>query len=197
MARVRIGTIGWLFDSWDTNYYPEDIPREWKLGYYANELTAVVVPEQQWQQADHDQLEEMLEDVHEEFGFYFQIKTCWPSDLECEQIKAFFAENFFGFIVEEGLVKQPTDFNAEDFIFSAAKHAVAGCSWSELEQCVATDCVIRVTEELDLRLLRQQFEQLAGIIDFSRDILVLVDVAEPDPDFLRQLRTLLELMMIA
>jgi len=197
MARVRIGTIGWLFDSWDSGYYPEDIPQEWKLGYYANELTAVVVPEEQWKQAESEQLEEMIEDVHEEFGFYFQIKTCWPSSLQCERIKSIFSENFFGFIVDTESVKPAADFDPEDFILPVAGYPGAGCSWSGLEQAGASDCVIRITEESDLRVLKQHFEQLAGIMDFNRDVLILVDVVEPDPDFIRQFRTLLELMMIA
>ena len=197
MARVRIGTIGWLFDSWDRSYYPEDIPEEWKLGYYANELTAVVVPEEQWKLADPDQLEEMVEDVHEEFGFYFQIKNDWPTAQECAHLKSIFAENFFGFLVDTESVKQPADIDDRDFIFPAHLCTGSGCSWSELAQAVSSDCVIRVTTEADLRLLKQQFEQLAEVVDFSRDVLILVDVAEPAPDFIRQLRTLLELMMIA
>jgi len=201
MARVRIGTIGWLFAGWDRTYYPEDIPQEWKLGYYANELTAVVVPEDQWIQADPDQLEEMVEDVYEDFGFYFQIKTHWPTAQQCEHLKSIFAENFFGFLVDAESVKLPADVDYSDFIFPACLYPGSGCSWSQLgsqlERAVSSDCVIRVTAEADLRLLKQHFEQLAEVVDFSRDVLILVDVAEPDPDFIRQLRTLLELMMIA
>lgn len=197
MARVRIGTIGWLFDSWDRDYYPEDIPQEWKLGYYANELTAVVVPEALWKQADPEQLEEMAEDVHEEFGFYFQIKAHWPSVQEYERLYSIFADNVFGFLVESASIQKPSNVDGRNFIFPASVYPGAGCSWSELELAGSKDCVIRITAESELRQLKQQFEQLAKVMDFSRDVLILVDTPEPDPDFIRQLRTMLELMMIA
>jgi len=197
MARVRIGTIGWLFESWDKSYYPEDIPQDWKLGYYANELTAVVVPEDLWGQADHEELEEMAGEVHEDFGFYFQIKTHWPSVEEYERVKLIFADNYFGFLVDGEPEQAASNIDNRDFIFPAGLYPGAGCSWSVLEQAGSGDCVIRLTAEADLRQLKQQLEELAGRVDFSRDVLILVDLPEPDPGFINQLRTLLELMMIA
>ena len=197
MARVRIGTMGWLFDSWDSGYYPEDIPQEWKLGYYANELTAVVVPENLWKQAGPEELEAMVEDVHEDFGFYFQVKTYWPSAGQCEHLKLIFADHFYGFLVENAEIENVAAVENVDFIFPAGQYPGSGCSWSVLEQARSSDCVIRIMAESDLRYLKQQFEQLAGIVDFSGDVLILVDVPEPHPDFIKQLRTLLELMMIA
>ena len=197
MARVRIGTIGWLFDNWDRDYYPQDIPQEWKLGYYANEFTAVVVPEALWIKADAEQLEEMVEDIHKDFGFYFRIEGHWPTIQQRERLKLTFAENFLGFLVDNASLCNDAAVNSMDFIFPASVYPGAGCSWSDLEQAEATDCVIRITTESDLRQLKQQFERLAEIIDFSRDVLILVDVPEPHPDYIRQLRTLLELMMIA
>ncbi|MBT8440131.1 MAG: hypothetical protein HKP55_07320 [Gammaproteobacteria bacterium] len=194
---MRIGTIGWLFESWDNSYFPEDIPQDWKLGYYANDLSAVVVPEALWEQADFEELEEMAEEVHEDFGFYFQIKTYWPSVEEHERLKMLFADNYFGFLVDCEPEKAPSVVNDRDFIFPAGIFPGAGCSWSLLEQAGSNDCVIRITAESDLRQLKQQFEQLASTVDFNRDALILVDLPEPRPDFIRQLRTLLELMMIA
>jgi hypothetical protein len=197
MARVRIGTIGWLFESWDKSYYPEDIPQDWKLGYYANDLTAVVVPQVLWEQVDREKLEDMAEEVHEDFGFYFQIKTHWPSVQQLERLKLIFVDNYFGFLVDYEPAKTPTLVNDRDFIFPAGIYPDAGCSWSVLDQTGSKDCVIRIAAESDLRQLKQQFEKLAKTVDFSRDVLILLDVPEPHPDFIRQLRTLLELMMIA
>jgi hypothetical protein len=197
MARVRIGTIGWLFKSWDRDYYPEDIPQEWKLGYYANDMTAVVVPESFWQQADKEQLEQMAEDVHDDFGFYFQIEKTWPSVDEYERIESIFAANFCGFLVENESMQPPLAGNNRRFIFPASNYPGTGCSWSVLGQAGSTDCVIRVTAETQLRQLKQQFAGLAQTLDFSGDILVLIDLSDPRPDFIKQLRTMLELMMIA
>ena len=197
MARVRIGTIGWEFESWDNGYYPEDIPQEWKLGYYANDLTAVVVPESVWKQADAEDLEEMSEDIHEDFGFYFQVASSLPSAGERELVKEVFADTCLGFLVEESVKVDAASAQDRDFIYPSSAGISDSCNWSVLELAGAADCVIRVTQELNLRELREHFERLQQSMDFSRDILVLVDTQEPAPESIKQLRTMLELMMIA
>ncbi len=35
---------GWDFGPWLGRFYPEDLPPEWRLSYYSNEFSAVVVP---------------------------------------------------------------------------------------------------------------------------------------------------------
>ncbi len=35
--RLLLGTVGWARPDWLTGYYPEDLPEEWRLAYYAND----------------------------------------------------------------------------------------------------------------------------------------------------------------
>jgi hypothetical protein len=42
--RVEIGLVGWRHERWTGEFYPEDLPVEWRLGYYANEFRRVWVP---------------------------------------------------------------------------------------------------------------------------------------------------------
>ena len=78
---LQIGTFGWRFDAWRGGFYPEDMPEEWMLDYYANNYHVVLVPESEWLNWDDDQIVECLESVEEGFGFYFEVIEI------CSQIK--------------------------------------------------------------------------------------------------------------
>ncbi len=45
---IEIGVRDWEHPGWQGVFYPEDLPAEWRLGYYANEWRAVLVPYQRW-----------------------------------------------------------------------------------------------------------------------------------------------------
>jgi uncharacterized protein YecE (DUF72 family) len=70
-CRLRVGAVGWDHAHWQDNYYPDDLPAEWRLSFYANEFPAVLVPQQQWQE-HWQQLADWVEDVPDEFRFYLQ-----------------------------------------------------------------------------------------------------------------------------
>ncbi|MFV1981897.1 MAG: hypothetical protein ACC657_00035 [Thiohalomonadales bacterium] len=42
--KLHIGSYGWLHESWDNSFYPEDLPREWQFAYYANEYSVLMIP---------------------------------------------------------------------------------------------------------------------------------------------------------
>jgi len=72
-ANLKLGCYGWNQAHWGGSYYPEDLPEDWRLSYYANDYGCVLVP------ADyclHDDIEDWLDEVHEAFRFYFE----WPQD---------------------------------------------------------------------------------------------------------------------
>lgn len=41
---MRIAAYGWDHPGWEGGFYPADLPEEWRLAYYANAFSAVVVP---------------------------------------------------------------------------------------------------------------------------------------------------------
>ncbi len=41
--RLLIGSAGWQHPEWENSYYPEDLPPDWRLGYYANEFSLAVI----------------------------------------------------------------------------------------------------------------------------------------------------------
>jgi len=47
---LTIGACGWDYPQWNDDFYPDDLPDEWRLGFYGNEFPVVLIPAQAWQQ---------------------------------------------------------------------------------------------------------------------------------------------------
>ncbi len=71
---LQVGAYGWDHESWVGNFYPEDMPAEWRLDFYANSFRTILVPQSVWSLWDEEQIEEVAEAVEGEFGFYFELK---------------------------------------------------------------------------------------------------------------------------
>ncbi|MEN8175719.1 MAG: hypothetical protein ABFS23_08140 [Pseudomonadota bacterium] len=48
---VAVGAEDWLQAQWLRDYFPENLPEEWRLAYYANDFSAVLVPASSWSNA--------------------------------------------------------------------------------------------------------------------------------------------------
>ena len=70
MARFGyVAARGWDHAAWSGGFYPEDLPAEWRLTYYANEFPAVIVPATAWGEAPAEQARQWYADTPEGFGF--------------------------------------------------------------------------------------------------------------------------------
>ena len=67
---LRLGAYGWQHQHWQNLFYPEDLPQDWRLSFYANEFTAVIVPASYWQ-GDYD-VEQWCEQLPSRFRFYLE-----------------------------------------------------------------------------------------------------------------------------
>jgi hypothetical protein len=74
--RILFGSAGWDHADWQGPFYPDDLPVDWRLSYYANEFSVVLVPLSVWNTGDcsgwHD-------DVPESFRFVLDISHL-PAD---------------------------------------------------------------------------------------------------------------------
>lgn len=69
-----IGSWGWRHSEWGNDvFYPDDLPEDWQLSYYANEFDLAVVPASYWS-ADGYGEDDWLDDVTNTFIFYID----WP-----------------------------------------------------------------------------------------------------------------------
>ncbi len=83
--RVLMGACGWKHKAWLNDFYSEDLPEEWQLGFYANEFPVVYVPASDWldtsasddRERDAIDVAEWTEDVSDSFRFILEI----PADV--------------------------------------------------------------------------------------------------------------------
>ena len=73
MENMQVGAYGWDYADWHKNFYPEDLPEDWRLDFYANTYRVVLVPEAKWLKWQLDDVEEALEAVEGDFYFYFEV----------------------------------------------------------------------------------------------------------------------------
>ena len=74
---ILIGANGWLHDEWSEEFYPDDLPDEWRLGYYGNEFSVVLVPANYWVQGVNT-VNEWLEETDESPRFICE----WPAEVQ-------------------------------------------------------------------------------------------------------------------
>ncbi len=67
-------SYGWDYGGW-SDFYPDDLPDEWRLTYYANEYRGVLVPQERWSRLED--VEQWRDDVHG--GFRFVLEYRHPS----------------------------------------------------------------------------------------------------------------------
>lgn len=68
MSEVLIGAADWQVQAWRDSYYPDDLPAEWQLGYYANEFTTTFIRYHAFSNEDDSEyLAEMMEGCQEQF----------------------------------------------------------------------------------------------------------------------------------
>jgi len=95
---IVVGACDWDHPQWRKTFYPEDLPEDWRLSYYANEFSAVLVPQEKWQSEEAD-FEQWAEDVPEGFRFYFLSDDLSVDDV---LIKRQLGDAFAGFVATAG-----------------------------------------------------------------------------------------------
>lgn len=69
--RILTGTAGWKHPGWANEvFYPEDLPEDWYLSFYANEFPVVLVPDTQWL-TDAD-IESLVNEIEEQTSTGFK-----------------------------------------------------------------------------------------------------------------------------
>ncbi len=78
--RLIVGAHGWDHADWNGTFYPEDLPEEWRLNYYSNEFSGVLVPEVVWRKADPEVVAGWCDEVAEGFLFFLESAGSGESD---------------------------------------------------------------------------------------------------------------------
>lgn len=69
---LDIVTCGWELPGWEREFYPADLPADWRLTFFANEFPAVMVANESWAGVGEALLRAWSDDVPEGFRFYLE-----------------------------------------------------------------------------------------------------------------------------
>jgi hypothetical protein len=70
---IEVIARGWDRPDWCGKFYPEGLPDEWRLSYFANAFDSVLIPPTVWQEAPRGRLAQWAEEVPERFRFYLEL----------------------------------------------------------------------------------------------------------------------------
>ena len=76
--RVLMGACGWNHRAWLNDFYSDDLPEEWRLGFYSNEFPVIYVPAADWLNtidSDSEDLADWTEDVADSFRFILEVSA--------------------------------------------------------------------------------------------------------------------------
>jgi hypothetical protein len=95
-AAVAVAPAGWWALADAHAYYPDDLPADWQLTYFANEHPGVYVPLAAWSDLPAATLRRWHEDVHPGFVFYLE----WPdrNPAQADAARTALAGNLAGWV---------------------------------------------------------------------------------------------------
>ena len=207
---VRVAAWGWQHNAWQDTYYPGDLPEDWRLGYYANEYPAVVVPAQYWGQLGFD-VETWRDDVHEQFRFYID----WPlaalhTDDEwqlCVKQCQILGDTLAGILIDSADWRA-LDKATQQIFIDRAPDVPSRCYGDVAEDCrypyvwqdghrnetIQSPVALFHSRQAEpLRDFRQRLQQYIEQQQNTIDVVILAD-EQPDIQRLAELKTLLVLL---
>lgn len=99
---LQLGTLGWSAGFETADFYPDDLPEEWRLTYLSNEVDRVALTVEVVLAADEEQIEEWAEDTHEQFGFLLLYPSGGPLDPLLQRLRPL-GEKLVGAVAVENM----------------------------------------------------------------------------------------------
>lgn len=186
---LRVGAYGWQHPHWLGDFYPDDLPTDWQLGYYANEFNTVLVPAPYLQAEDCD-IEQWLDDVHEDFRFYLQVPTVGMPLQQFEQQCVQLGDYLGGVVAQSNLpldLTVPIYHEGDTGDDQSRVWRPDGCGQSGVALITLGDADLK-TQRLWLERFKRQSDGHLQAVFLCDDSLSLAQ--------LRDFKTLVELMVL-
>jgi hypothetical protein len=181
---LRVGAYGWRHDHWQPDFYDDELPEDWRLTFYANEFSTVLVPASYLDKSRD--IKQWCEDVNGAFRFYFEWpQQLGPGDPLLQEIEKT-GERLGGILLSSN-IQLDTDcpvynWNGE-------------CSYPGIWQpngSISSSLAVFAIEQYDLRQQRQWLESFMEASNGNGQAVLLSD-PELDIKNLHELKTLIEL----
>lgn len=101
---ITIAVCGFQHEIWQKQFFPDDLPEDWRFDYYANEFDSILFSESDQQILGKELLEEMVNEADADFLFALEgevppfdlpgIKCCilsviFPTEKNIERVSGF------------------------------------------------------------------------------------------------------------
>ncbi len=176
LNQVLIGARGWSHPGWQSNFYPEDLPEDWRLAYYANIFSMVVIPEPVWAQLSD--IAALRDECADEFRFVVELPL-WRNaaglSAQVERLQQL-GEQCAGVILHPEQENSDENFPANIPRYREGEAAL-----------------IKIQAGVSLKTLRAQMEK-ALQMQTILPVLFIVEGEPPDIELLRNMQTLFELL---
>lgn len=192
LADVVVGARGWLHDSWTESFYPEDIPEDWRLGFYANEFNTLLVPWSQWSESVED-IKVGLDDTEEDFHLYLELPMEHQAlPVHLQDIR----DSVTGLVYNGAELKkwqaEAASSNISLFTTTSPNDDIFQRFVSSTEMEKAQLALIQSSNIDDLAMMREQLEKALQGVESRLDF-IFID-ATPDLEAMQNTRMIAELM---
>lgn len=83
---LTLAAYGWSPVNWQQMFYPDDLPRDWQVSYYANELSRILLPARDWG-ASLTKAASWAAETGPDFGFYLELTRSLLQTEHWKQVK--------------------------------------------------------------------------------------------------------------
>ena len=149
---VLLGAQDWNNESWDEEFYPEDLPADWQLAFYANEYGTVVIELADFRTpVEREVLGEQLIDCHAGFRPLLKIDMADATPRE--------AGDFLGWLAQ---LDEDTGLDRLCGVWLGQADQCA-VSWQELQPWrAAIDAQLPIAADLPLACTADQMQRFAA-----------------------------------
>ena len=118
-CEVLVGARGWEHEAWTGRFYPEDLPEDWRLTYYANAFRSVLVPAERLASMPRDDLRRWPDEVPEDFVFYLEISRYLMAGMDSSRFMSLvdaLGEGIGGILFQLSAQPRPTPDQLEPWL---------------------------------------------------------------------------------
>lgn len=216
---ILIGACGWSHSNWEVDFYPEDLPPDWRLSYYANEFPVVLVPEEEWHMPGADATS-WCEESEASFRFVIEITATTVEEVQSQLHRAAaLLDRSLGILLQtsvtietsmlvdlldtaEAFLPVCVDFGnkdpAESVIQVLLQRQISWCWHGEGEPEGLKSgpfAVTRITStDINPRKIRYWVETCLAAADDKHQMILLFDGKPPDIEAIRQAQIICDLL---
>jgi hypothetical protein len=183
LAELLVTTRGWDHPGWQDSFYPDDLPEDWRLAYFANSFAAVLLPASLLSGLEVATIRDWLAEIEGDFVFYLE------ADTSSDKLAAF-AGRLAGILAESATQDVRVFKEDKDISLPNAPNSSLFVS-NDGEECF---CLYRPSMELTMRELRVDIEAILAASKTAKRCVLCWDTKSPLAGVLENAKVIAELL---